>query len=90
MLLITGTLKFILFIKIYSSFQELILILQDCIRKVIPFTFLIYFWVLMIACMFRILGADNGDEEELQAKYKLFGPFFYYTMNTYRQAIGDP
>lgn len=60
-LLITGTIKTIAFLKIYSGFQELILVIQSCLWKIAPFSILIYFWIFIVACLFRILGADNGD-----------------------------
>jgi len=88
-LLITGTIKTILFFKIYDGFQELILVLQTCLYKVIPFTILIYFWVIILTMMFRILGSDNGDMEVMEERYKLYGPTFFYMVNTYRSAIGD-
>ena len=64
-LLLTATFKIVLFLKIYEAFQELVLVLQTCLFKVVPFSCLIYFWILICSCMFRILGSDNGDPEEM-------------------------
>lgn len=94
-LLVTGSIKIVLFLKIYDGFQELVLVLQSCLIKISPFSILIYFWILIVSLMFRILGADNADTvvpegEEYEERYKLYGSFFHYTFNAYRQALGDP
>ena len=89
-LVVTMSIKVVLFLKINDGFQSVILILQTCLRKVAPFSVLIYFWVFVTSCMFRILGADNGVEETVQDKYKMYGPSFWYFINSYRQSVGDP
>lgn len=88
-LLLTIAIKTVFFLKIYDSFQELVLVLQSCLWKVVPFGILLYFWVFIISCMFRILGADNGDKTETDKQYPLYGNFFVYTINAYRSSIGD-
>lgn len=48
-----------------------------------------YFWIFIISCMFRILGADNGNQEDLEKQYPMYGNFFIYTINAYRSSVGD-
>jgi hypothetical protein len=49
--------------KIFKKFGELVRLLALCIRQVSTFTVFLLVWVVLLAFLFKILGANFEDDD---------------------------
>lgn len=87
MLVMTAFAKFVQYLKVYQSFYGLFQALQHCLSEAVPFTVMMYLWVIIASFLFRVLGVDQ--DEGGKDHYSIIGPFMIHALNAYRSAIGD-
>jgi hypothetical protein len=88
MLIVTAAIKVLSYIKIYESFQRTLLLMKHCILKMIPYSILLYIWILVASMIFRILGADTGNAVN-KDEDSFFGPFFHFFLAAYKSSMGE-
>jgi len=62
LLMFQACVKCISFLQVYDAFFQLLAVANHCFINIIPFTFMLYSWIIMMSFIFRILGVDKGDE----------------------------
>jgi hypothetical protein len=51
------------YMKIFKKFGELVQLLALCIKQVSTFTVFLSLWVILLAFLFKILGANFEDDD---------------------------
>ena len=79
-----ATLKVTIQLRIYEQFVNLVELLKLVVSDILIFMGFLIFFLLLLSFVFRITGiiVPAGD-------YTGVHPFFYYGVQTFRNAIGD-
>ena len=56
------------YMKIFKKFGELVQLLALCIKQVSTFTVFLSIWVVLLAFLFKILGANFEDDDTFDFK----------------------
>ena len=87
------------YMKIFKKFGELVQLLALCIKQVSTFTLFLSLWVVLLAFLFKIMGANfeddstfgKGDDgyDDDHGDYRLMNETLIYLIQTFRNCIGD-
>lgn len=83
-MVVQGFLKVMFFLRIHDGFGLLVDLVAECLVDAVPFTVFLMMWVGLFTVLFRLQGLEIAADD-----YDQLGPMAIYTIQTYRNSVGD-
>ena len=83
-MVVQGFLKVMFFLRIQEGFGLLVDLVAECLGDAIPFTVFLMMWVGLFTVLFRLQGFEIPADD-----YDQLGRAAIYTIQTYRNSVGD-